>query len=346
MADRDYYDILGVKRGASEDEIKKAYRKLARKYHPDVNQNDKTAEAKFKEISEAYAVLSDKEKREQYDTYGKAAFGGGAGPFPGGGFPGGNPFSGGGFNFDFDLGDFASGGRRGGGRRGGSGNFSDLFSDLFGGGAGAGASMGQDAEAETTIEFRDAILGTTLQLSVPRAASCPNCKGLGNVSGKICTSCRGSGVINQVETVRVKIPEGVRDGQRIKIRGKGGAGAGGHSGDLYVLVRVKPHPFFERRGDDIHTEVPVTFVEALNGAEIDVPTIHGSVRAKIPPGTQGGQTFRLRGKGIKTKTTSGDHFYKVQITVPKQLSPEAQRLVEQLGSHVTDNPRANLKTEL
>lgn len=345
MADRDYYEILGVKRDASDDEIKKAYRKLARKYHPDVNQNDKSAEGRFKEVSEAYGVLSDKEKRQQYDTYGKAAFGGGgAGPFPGG-FGGG----GGGFNFDFDLGDFASGGRRGG-RRGGGGaaNFSDLFSDLFGGGGGAASGMqGQDAEAEATIEFRDAVLGTTLQLAVPRTVACSACRGLGNVSGKICTSCRGSGAVSQTEAVRVKIPEGVRDGQRIKLRGKGGSVApGAPAGDLYVLVRVKSHPFFERRGDDVFTEVPVTLVEAVNGAEIDVPTIHGSVRAKIPAGTQGGQTFRLRGKGIRTKTTTGDHLYKVQITVPKNLPPEGKRLVEKLAEYVDENPRANLKTEL
>lgn len=345
MAERDFYEILGVKRDASDDDIKKAYRKLARKYHPDVNQSDKTAEAKFKEISEAYAVLSDKEKRKQYDMFGRAAFGAG-GPHPGagaGGFPGGNF---GGFNFDFDFGDFARQARSGG-RRATSANFSDLFSDLFAGTAASGAEIpfrGHDVEAEATIDFRDAIFGTTIQLGIPRTTECTNCGGRGNVGGKVCAVCRGSGAASGYTNVRVKIPEGVRDGQRIRLKGKGAGGSGGAgAGDLLVTVRVKPHPFFERRGDDIHTEVPITLLEATKGAEIEVPTIHGPVRAKIPAGTQSGQVFRLTGKGVKKKQTSGDHFYKVQIVIPKDLP---KRVIEELEKHDQENPRLNLKTAL
>ena len=350
MPDRDFYDILGVKKTASEDEIKKAYRKLARKYHPDVNPENKEAEAKFKELSEAYAVLSDKEKRQQYDTYGKAAFGAGgagAGPFAGGA----NPFGGQGFSFDFDFGDFARRASRGGGgrtRRGGTGDFSDMFSDLFGGAGGASqmSFRGDDVAAETTIDFRDALFGTTLQLGMPRQHECPVCHGLGNVSGKLCSRCHGTGLVAEHDSVKVKIPEGVKDGQKIRLRGKGNAGSNGApAGDLIVTIHVRPHPFFERRGDDIHTEIPITVTEAIRGAEIEVPTIHGNVRAKIPAGTQGGQTFRLSGKGVKkAKGGSGDHFYRVQIVVPKNVPANAK--VDELDQYYESDPRSALKTAI
>jgi molecular chaperone DnaJ len=296
MAEKDYYELLGVKKTASDEEIKKAYRGLAKKYHPDKNKGNKEAENKFKEISEAYAVLSDKEKREQYDRLGREAFGGAGGA---------NPFAG------FDFSQFTNRARAGGARgRRAPGGFTDIFSDLFGGGFEEGPSRGQDVEAELTIAFRDAVLGTTMDLSVG-----------GN-------------------HIKVKIPEGVRDGQRIRLRGKGAPGGmGGPPGDLTVLIHVTPHPFFERDGDDIRIDLPITIGEAIHGAEVEVPTIHGPVRARIPAGTQGGQTFRLTGKGVK----KGDHYYRVQVRVPKDAPRDA---VETIEASYAENPRANLKVAL
>jgi DnaJ-class molecular chaperone len=315
VADKSYYDILGVKKDASEEEIKKAYRKLAKKYHPDVNKGTKDAENRFKEISEAYAVLSDGEKREQYDRLGKEAFsfggGGGASPFAGGA----NPFGG------FDFSQFTAGGgrtRRGGTRRT-TGNFTDIFSDLFGGGnLEEQPQRGGDLEAEMTVEFRDAVLGGTLEISVN-----------GN-------------------PVKVKIPEGVREGQRLRLRGKGASGAmGGPAGDLNVLIHVREHPLFERRDDDIYIDLPITVGEAIRGGEIEVPTIHGPVRAKIPAGTQGGQTFRIKGKGVRKKAgEAGDHYYRVQIMVPKNLPPEAREAVAEIEAGYVESPRAGLRTAL
>ena len=320
MAEKDYYDILGVKKSASDDEIKKAYRALAKKFHPDKNKGNKDAEAKFKQISEAYTVLGDKEKREQYDRLGREAFhfpgGGAGGPFGGAGA---NPFGG------FDFSQFTRAGGPGSGARtssrtrrtGGPGGFTDIFSDLFGGGGfETGPERGGDVEAEVTLDFRDAVLGTTMELSMARG-----------------------GATN--DTVKVKIPEGVADGQRIRLRGKGTPGSqGAPAGDLNLLVHVRPHPFFERRGDDIHIELPITVGEAIRGAEVEVPTIHGPVRARIPPGTQSGQTFRISGKGVKKK---GDHYYRAIVYVPKQAPGDA---VDAVDAAYDVNPRANLKTAL
>jgi len=310
MADKSYYDILGVKKSATEEEIKKAYRTLAKKYHPDRNKGNKEAEAKFKEISEANAVLSDKEKREQYDRLGKEAFSfGGSGQ----GTYGSGPFGG------FDFSQFAEqcgGGRTRGGSsrrtRTGSGGFTDIFSDLFGGGGGfEGVETPSPAlEAEMTIDFRDSILGATMELTL------------------------------NGERLKVKIPEGLRDGQKIRIRRKNEA-------EVQITVHVRPHPFFERRGDDIYVELPITIGEAVRGGEIEVATIHGPVRARIPAGTQGGQTFRVSGKGVKKKGGAfGDHYYKVQITVPKKLPEDAVEAVEKIETAYAENPRANLKTAL
>lgn len=304
MAEKDYYEILGVKKSAAEEEIKKAYRTLAKKYHPDRNKGNKEAENKFKEISEAYAVLSDKEKREQYDRLGREAFsfgGGGGGPFPG-----------------FDFSQFTNRARRGGGaRRGAPAGFTDVFSDLFGGGIQfeEQPARGPDINAELTIGFREAVLGATMDLSIGGSH------------------------------MKVKIPEGVEDGQTIRLRGKGSPGAmGGPPGDLNVLVHVNPHPFFDRRGDDVHIDLPITVGEAVRGAEIEVPTIHGPVRARIPAGTQGGQTFRLSGKGVKKKGGGyGDHYYRVQIVLPKNAPADA---VEEFESQYRENPRAALKSTL
>lgn len=316
MAGKDYYDILGVKKGASEDEIKKAYRSLAKKYHPDRNKGNKDAENKFKEISEAYAVLSDKEKREQYDRLGREAFSGG-----------GNPF--GGFDFSQFMGAGARGRRGAPGGAGGAGgaggrrttiDFTDIFGDLFGGAGGGFEPQGRgtDVEAETTIDFADAVRGTTVELR------------FGDGRG-----------------VKVKVPEGVADGQRLRLRGKGTPGpGGGPAGDLNLLVRVRPHPLFERRGDDIHIELPVTVGEAMRGAEVEVPTIHGPVRARIPAGTQGGQTFRLTGKGVKTKNGAGDHYYRVQVVLPRNPGRGALDAVEEIERAYAESPRSALKTQL
>jgi len=306
MPERDYYDILGVKKTATDDEIKKAYRNLAKKFHPDKNKGNKDAENKFKEISEANAVLSDKEKREQYDRMGREAFSG----FGGGGA---NPF--GGFDFSQFTQQFGGGarGRRasgGGARRsaGGGGGFTDIFSDLFGGAQGF-EPQEQEMEAELTVEFRDAVLGATMEITI------------------------------NGDRIKLKIPEGIAEGQRVRVPRKGEAA-------IQILIHVKPHPFFERRGDDIHIELPITVGEAVRGSEVEVPTIRGPVRARIPAGTQGGQTFRLSGKGVKKKGKDagyGDHYYKVQVMVPKSAPADA---VDAIDSAYTENPRANLKTGL
>ena len=340
MADRDYYDILGVKKGATDEEIKKAYRRLARKHHPDVNKGDKDAENRFKEISEAYAILSDKEKREQYDRLGREAF-----QFNGGSPFGGSPF--GGFNFDFS--NLAGGGGRG---RAGArvSDFRDIFSDLFSGqGRAAGPQRGADVEARATLEFSDAVRGTTLQLSVQSQGPCTNCNGLGNVKNHVCPRCQGTGIAPTTQTVKVKLPEGVADGQTIRLSGKGGAGQkGAPAGDLLLHVSVRPHPFYERRGNDIHIELPVTLKEAAKGGEIEVPTIHGPVRARIPAGTQSGQTFRITGKGVKQSRGAGygDHYYRVMIHIPGQLSEAAKKKLDEFEAMYEENPRAKLKTAL
>jgi DnaJ-class molecular chaperone len=302
MAEKDYYEILGVKKTATDDELKKAYRTLAKKYHPDKNKGNKEAEARFKEISEAYAVLSDKEKRDQYDRLGREAFG------PGGA----NPFAG------FDFSEFMGGGGGGRGRRGGARtrtvDFTDIFGDLFGGGAAGRGGFGgfESAEppvmqAELTIEFRDAILGTTMALTL------------------------------NGEQIRVKIPEGIGNGQKIRVPRKGSA-------TIEIAVRVKPHPLFERRGDDIHIDLPITVGEAVRGAEIDVPTIQGNVRMRIPAGTQAGRTMRLTGKGVKKKNgTAGDQYIRIVVAVPSDAPADA---LDALEASYRESPRANLRTTL
>jgi molecular chaperone DnaJ len=296
MAEKDYYEILGVKKNATEAELKKAYRELAKKYHPDKNKGNKDAENRFKEISEAYAVLSDSDKRAQYDRLGREAFG------PGGA----NPFAG------FDFSEFMGGGggrtRRTTSRRGGSTtiDFTDVFGDLFGGGGRGGFEPEpQELQAEVTIDFRDAIQGTTMAL---------------NVNG---------------DQMKVKIPEGIADGQKLRVK-RGNQ-------PMQITVRVRPHPFFERRGDDIHIELPITVGEAIRGAEVEVPTIHGPSRIRVPAGTQAGRTMRLTGKGVKKKSGAGDQYVRIQVVVPPEAPAEA---VEAIEGAYKENPRANLRTTL
>jgi molecular chaperone DnaJ len=308
MKKRDYYEVLGVPKSASEADLKKAYRRLARKLHPDVNPGDKSAEKKFQEVQEAYDVLGDKEKRRAYDRFGHAGppppgfEGAGRGGFPGGGFPGGAE----GFSFE-------------------GGDLSDLFGNIFGGRFRAsGPRPGTDVSGTIEIPFRDAVLGGTASVAIRREKACPQCGGSGRVGKGPCPNCRGSGVIVESENVRLKIPEGTEDGGTIRVPGKGSEGTGGApAGDLYVTVTVPAHPYFERHGDDIHGVVPVTVKEAYAGADIDVPTIHGTVRAKIPAGTQGRQKFRLRGKGVKNPRSGaiGDHLYTVRVVPPKTMTP-------------------------
>jgi molecular chaperone DnaJ len=339
----DYYKVLGVDRSASAADLKKAYRKLARKYHPDVNPDNAEAEQRFKEIREAYAVLSDKEKRKQFDTFGRVD------GVPDMGF---DPFrqassswrDAGGVRVDF--GDFAR-------ETGGFQDLGDIFGELFGRGRTSRARpqprRGTDHEVEIKIPFADAVRGTSVSIPVQREVGCTTCSGSGVVDGHPCSSCHGSGVLISTERLRVKIPEGVSEGQRVRVAGKGAEGrAGGKAGDLFVRARVSRDLFFERDGDNIHTTVPVTFSEAYRGGEIEVGTIHGPVRAKIPPGTNSGRTFRLRGKGVRnTKTRAyGDHLYTIQIVVPKVVSPAGEETARRVSDLYQSNPREDLPTGL
>jgi len=328
MAKRDYYDVLGIARGASEADIKKAYRKLARKLHPDVNPGDTTAQKRFQEVQEAYEVLQDAEKRKAYDRFGHA------GPRVEEPSPGG-----GGFDFsNFGFGGGASGA-----------SFEDLggiFGNLFGGmgGGGRGGPMAADSRASLEIPFRTAIFGGTLQLQTTRRVVCPQCQGTGRKGRAACPGCRGQGRVANMEKLKVNIPAGIRDGGTIRIPGKGDMGADGASGDLYVTIHVTPHAYFERRDDDILGAVPITIREAYSGAEISVPTVHGLVRAKVPPGTQSGQKFRLRGKGVHDPRTdnAGDHVYTVKVVVPKNLTSAGREAAALFDSLYEGDPRAGL----
>jgi DnaJ-class molecular chaperone len=343
MAKRDYYEVLGVAKGASEADIKKSYRRLARKLHPDVNPGDKAAQKRFQEVQEAYEVLRDAEKRRAYDRFGHAgpapgfdprtAQGGGFGGF--GGFPGGpgGPGFGGGSPFE--------------GVHFESGDLGDLFGNLFGGArrARTGPQPGEDVRGQIEVPFRDAVLGGTASLALRREKTCPTCNGTGRVGKQRCQTCHGEGVVAESERVRIKIPEGTEDGGTIRVPAKGGPGGrGAPAGDLYVTVRVLPHPYFERQGNDIHAIVPVTIKEAYAGAEIDVPTIHGTMRAKIPPGTQGRQRFRLRGKGVRDPRTgaTGDHIYSARVIVPKTQTPAGADAATLLDGLYEGDVRADL----
>lgn len=365
--EKDYYRILGVSENASQKEIKSAYRKLSRQYHPDANPGDVAAEERFKEVSAAYDVLGDPEKRKEYDEVRRL------GPMAGGfgaGGPGGGP--GATFRFD-DIGDLG-----------------DILGGMFGrrraGGArrGTGPHRGQDLETDLHLSFEDAVHGVTTTVHLTSEAVCSTCHGSGARPGTTphtcprcggrgvlaenqgffsfstpcdvcggrgytiddpCPTCRGSGVEHRPREVKVRIPAGVRDGQRIRLRGRGGPGRnGGPPGDLYVTVRVAPHPLFGRRGDDLTITVPITFPEATLGADIAVPTLDGgSVTVRIPPGTRSGRTFRVRGKGVHTKKSKGDLLVTVEVAVPQKLSAAERKAVEALAAASDgQSPRAHL----
>jgi molecular chaperone DnaJ len=306
---RDYYEVLGVPRTASDKEIKAAYRKLARKYHPDVNKGDSAAEEKFKEVAEAFAVLSDKGKRANYDRSGHEAFGAGFDPFAG---------------FDARHFDF------------GSGNLSDLFEMFAGGGRGGfranAPQRGGNLQFETRVSFMDAVNGTTLDLKIPRRAACTDCSGSGRLRGASCRRCSGRGLMPVEERVKARVPAGVDDGSTLRLAGRGDAGRmGGPAGDLFLVLRVEAHPAFRREGRDLVCDLPVGLAMAALGGVIEVPTINGPAKITIPPGTRSGQKFRLKGKGVAAsqRKPAGDLYAVIQIHPPKKLDERSRELLEE-----------------
>jgi molecular chaperone DnaJ len=405
---KDYYATLGIKKTASAEDIRKAFRKLARKYHPDVNPGDKTAEEKFKGLSEANDVLSDPKKRKIYDQLGfysdnidpatadaYARAGGGAGGastgFPGGFQAGQRGGAGGqGVNFDFggfDFSDMVEGAR---GRKASSGGgFKDIFSGMFGGRGGAaheGPEPGSDLEYQVDVPFWTAIRGGVMRLNITRRDVCGGCHGKGHIespgtcpecggSGQVtqtggrmkfnvscprchgtgknistCGNCHGEGTVERTEPLEVRIKAGTRDGQRIRLAGKGNAGLrGGPAGDLYVIIRIEEHPIFRRDGDDIYLTVPVTATEAALGAKVEVPTIDGRTMLKIPPGTQSGQKLRLREKGVPSATRDGvrgDEIVEIKLTVPMPRDEKTKELLRELARLNPEDPRAELFKDL
>jgi molecular chaperone DnaJ len=373
--EKDYYRVLGVSDTASQKDIRGAFRKLSRQYHPDANPDDKAAEERFKEVSAAYDVVGDPEKRKEYDEVRKLGPVGGMFGGPGASGPGA-----GGFRFE-DVGDLGDvlGGLFGRGRRRGS-------PAGAGGTRGTGPHRGQDLESELHLAFEDAVHGltTTVHLTSEAACStchgtgarpgttprtcpmcegrgviddnqgffsfsspCPECAGRGYTIDEPCPTCRGTGIEHRPREVKVRIPAGVGDGQRIRLRGRGGPGRnGGPAGDLYVTVRVKPHPLFGRRGNDLTITVPITFPEAALGADVVVPTLDGgSVKVRIPAGTRSGRTFRVRGKGVAARRKTGDMLVTVEVAVPQKLSAEERRAVEALAAANGASPRAHLGVE-
>jgi DnaJ-class molecular chaperone len=346
---KDYYRILGVDRKADDKAIKSAYRKLARKHHPDVAKGAGAAD-KFKEINEAYEVLSDPEKRRRYDSLGpdwqRYAQ---PGPQPGAGSPGGfhveygSPQDAGGFS-DFFRTIFGDLGVRMGGRGGGrqTVDFEGL-EDLLGRRSARTPHRGDDVQAGVDISLDEAFHGARKSLNLETDEACPTCRGAGNVDGAPCATCHGSGWQRARRQIEVKIPAGVRTGQRVRVAGEGGGGAGAR-GDLYLVVNVASHPLFERKGDDLHLELPITAPEAALGASVEVPTLRGRVSMKIPPGTGSGRTFRLPGYGMPRIKAggAGDELVRTKIVVPTSLTPEERELYTKLASLRGDNPRAYL----
>jgi len=324
MAGKDYYQILGVSRNASEKEIKQAYRRLARKYHPDLNPNDKSAEAKFKEINAAYEVLSDPGKRKKYDQFGEQweyaeQFAKSRGQER--------------VRWDFNRGGTTF-------EYGDLGGFGDIFSSLFGD-SGIGSRMrrgpqhGQDVESTIEVTLEEAYHGSTRVIQLQIEEPCTACGGTGRVGNRVCTICNGAGGKVIPRRLEVKIPAGVRDGSRIRIAGEGGSGrAGGGKGDLYLVVKVLPHKLFERKGDDLHTEVSVPLATVMLGGEVRLPTLNGNLSLKIPPETQNGKVFRLAGKGMPKlgKSDYGSMVARVKVVLPTNLTEEEKKLFERLRS--------------
>ena len=338
---RDYYKTLGVDRKADAKTIRSAYRKLARKYHPDVAKGKDDA-AKFRQIAEAYEVLSDPEKRQRYDTlgpdwqrYAQTAPGG-----PGGGFHT-QDFGDAGDFSDFFRTIFGDLGGRGGGRRGPGFNVEDLFGAETRRGGGRG--RGGDVQAAVEITLEEAYHGARKSFTLEGQEPCPSCHGSGHVDTRACETCGGAGARRTRRQLEVRIPAGVRTGQRVRVSGEGGDGAGGGTrGDLYLEITVAPHPMFERKGDDLHVELPVTPPEAALGTTVEVPTLKGKVSMKVPAATSSGRTFRLPGYGMpKPKGAgAGDELVKVKIVLPSSLTEEELALYRQLKALRTDNPRA------
>jgi molecular chaperone DnaJ len=351
MSKRDYYEVLGVSRDVSEQDLKKAYRRVAMKFHPDRNPGDKDAENKFKEASEAYEVLSDPNKRAAYDQFGHAGVDGGAG--------------------------------MGGGAGGGFGNFSDIFGDVFGdifggGGRPGGPSRGADLRYTLELSLEDAVRGTTVKIQVPTLISCktcegsgakpgtkpvscstcngmgqvriqqgffsvqqtcPNCRGKGKVVSDPCRDCHGQGRVEETKTLSVKVPPGVDTGDRIRLSGEGEAGAdGGPAGDLYVQIAVKEHEIFTRDGRNLYCEIPISIIDACLGGEIEVPTLDGRVKLKVPAETQTGKLFRLRGKGVAPVRggPQGDLLCRVEVETPVNLTNKQKALLEELRKSMTE----------
>jgi molecular chaperone DnaJ len=373
MTKRDYYEVLDLQKGASEKEVKAAYRKLARKYHPDVNPGDTNAEAKFKEISEAYQVLSDPKKRVMYDRFGHQAFGrgnagAGQGPWDFGGFD----FSQFGKNINFDVGDLGN-----------------LFGSFFSGQQGAqpqGPVKGKDLQYTIDLGFEDVLNGLNTRLMVLHevlcsrckgkkvepghdmetcpncqgtgqvkvaagflnigvSQPCPRCQGLGKLNPHACHQCHGEGIQQHTERISVKIPAGADNGSKIRVQGKGHVGKnGGKPGDLYITTRVQNHSYFERRGDNLYCEVPITMTEAVLGAKIAVPTAFGEASMIVPAGTQSGQTFRLRGKGIPHMkgVGRGDQFVTVKMVTPQNVDTRTSELFREIARLHPVNPRKDL----
>jgi molecular chaperone DnaJ len=362
MQGPDYYKLLGVPRNAKVDDIKKAYRKLARRYHPDVNPGNANSEDRFKEISEAFDVLSDPKKREIYDNYGyyseQAANAGARGPI-------------------FDFANF------------GAANFREIFSEIFTNvrpqtaQARRQPTKGSDLEYALSVTFEQAMQGGTSRIEVDRSELCAACQGLGEAanrdtvcstcngtgqhtrriggvskcgacsgSGKVaapCSLCSATGTVPKRETVTVKIPAGVATGSRVRVPGKGHTGSlGAQPGDLYIITNVSEHPYFKRQGDNIYCTIPITVPEAALGAKIEVPTVDGKALLRIPPGTQSGQRFRLRERGapsLRAGGIRGDQFVEVKITLPSVISEETKEMLQQFARHNRENPRAQMGLE-
>lgn len=322
---KNYYEVLGVSENATDDQIRKAFRRLAKKYHPDVNPGDRAAESRFKEINEANEVLSDRKRRGEYDAVRKGVYtggfreggpfrwAGGSGPSPGG-YPQGEAF---------DLG--------------------DIFGDLLRGGEfGRAGRRGADLTMDLSVDFLDMARGAMRDLQYRRPGACPGCRGSGRAGRQGCPQCGGTGVTEHAERIKVRIPAGARDGSTIRVGGKGGEGAAsGKSGDLVIRLRTIPHPHFRREGDDIFLDLPVTYSEAVKGAKISVPTIDGPVTVSVPAGSSSGRKLRLKGRGVPAPGggSRGDQYVVLQIAVPKEQSGEFLSLVDRLAAFEDPNLR-------